>query len=386
MFSKPFAAPLIWAGAAVVVLSGCNVTETLNEKSKIDYRSASKGPALDVPPDLVSPRSDDRYKLPGSGDRTLSGFQRGQGAQQAATAAGVPVVPTVEGVRLERSGTQRWLVVNRPPEAVWPVIKTFWTDAGFVPVIESPENGLYETDWAENRARIPQDFIRRSIGKVFDSVYDSGTRDKFRTRLERVPGGTEVYVTHRGMEEVFDTKTKEKTVWVPRAPDPELEAEFLRRLMSRLGAPADTVAAAVPAQAAGAAAPAKAERAVIQGQGVDQRLLISEGFDQSWRQISLALDRGGFTVEDRDRSKGQFFVRYVDPETQAKLAEKPGFFSKLFGGGTKLDQTERFMLSVARSGEQATTVQVLDAKGAAVPPADRPTAGKILNLLRTQLN
>ena len=255
--------------------------------------------------------------------------------------------------------------------------------------IDSAETGIFETDWAENRAKIPQDFIRRSIGKVFDSVYDSGTRDKFRTRIERVKEGTEIYVTHRGMEEVYENQRKERLVWVTRAADTELEAEFLRRMMVRLGASNEGASAAaatvIQAGKPGAVAAAKAEKAVIQGKGADQQLAISEGFDQTWRQVSLALDRGGFTVEDRDRSKGQFFVRYVDPETQAKLAEQPGFLSKLFSG-SKPAQTERYQLNLERRGDQASSLVVRDAKGGPVPEADLPTMGKILNLLRTQLN
>jgi outer membrane protein assembly factor BamC len=368
-----------------LTLSACSVTDALNESSKIDYRSAKKGPGLEVPPDLVSPRSDDRYKVPEqTGDRTLSGFQRGQGVTP--NPGGPTVLPVVDGVRMERSGTQRWLVVNRAPEMVWPVLKSFWTESGFAPSVESSETGVYETDWAENRAKIPQDGLRKALGKVFDGLYDSGQRDKFRTRIERTKEGTEIYLTHRGMEEVYaNPQQKDRTVWVPRASDPELEAEFLRRLMSRLGFKQETVAAALPPTSPSAAA-VKPERAVIQGQGADQKLSIAEGFDQAWRQVSLALDRGGFTVEDRDRSKGQFFVRYVDPETQAKLSEKPGFFSRVFGGsGSKLDQTERFQLNVSRNGEQ-TSVEVRDAKGGVVPEADRPTVGKILGLLRSQIN
>jgi outer membrane protein assembly factor BamC len=371
--------------ALSLVLSACSVTDAITESSKVDYRSARKGPGLDVPPDLVSPRSDDRYKVPEqTGDRTLSGFQRGQATP--ATSTGAAVLPTVDGVRMERSGGQRWLIVNRAPEVVWPLLKSFWTESGFVASIDSAETGIFETDWAENRAKIPQDGVRKALGKVFEGIYDSGQRDKFRTRIERTKEGTEIYLTHRGMEEVYvNPQQKDRTVWVARPVDPELEAEFLRRLMGRLGVSKEAVAVALPSAGA-SATPVKPEKAVIQGQGADQKLNIAESFDQAWRQVSLALDRGGFTVDDRDRSKGQFFVRYVDPETQAKLSEKPGFFSRVFGGsGSKLDQTERFQLNVLRNGEQ-TSVEVRDAKGGAVPEADRPTVGKILSLLRNQIN
>ena len=42
-----------------------------------------------------------------------------------------------------------------------------------------------ETDWAENRANLPQTGLRKLIGKALDSVYDTGMRDMFRTRVEK---------------------------------------------------------------------------------------------------------------------------------------------------------------------------------------------------------
>ena len=56
-----------------------------------------------------------------------------------------------------------------------------------------------------------------------------------------------------------------------------------------------------------------------------------EPFDRAWRRVGLALDRVGFTVEDRDRQKGQYFVRYADADAEMnrKDAEKPGLLSKL---------------------------------------------------------
>ena len=47
--------------------------------------------------------------------------------------------------------------------------------------------------------------------------------------------GSEVYITHRGVQEVYTNTTKDSTVWQPRPSDPQLEATFLARLMSKLG-------------------------------------------------------------------------------------------------------------------------------------------------------
>ena len=50
----------------------------------------------------------------------------------------------------------------------------------------------------------------------------------------------------------------------------------------------------------------------------------------------MALDGGGFAVDDRDRSAGDYFVRYVDTDTGEKI-EQPGFFSRMFSGDKKAE-------------------------------------------------
>ena len=116
---------------------------------------------------------------------------------------------------MERAGTQRWLVVKGEPEEIWPVVKDFWHELGFLIKLELPEAGVMETDWAENRAKIPEDIIRNTLGRLLDSMYSTSERDKFRTRMERGEGGTtEIYISHRGMDEVMEGNVR--TVWQPR--------------------------------------------------------------------------------------------------------------------------------------------------------------------------
>jgi outer membrane protein assembly factor BamC len=285
-------------------------------------------------------------------------------------------------MRIERAGNERWLVVDRPPDAIWPVLREFWQEQGFVINIELPAEGIMETDWAENRAKIPQDVIRRTLGKVIDQLYSTGERDKFRTRLETGSGGTEVYISHRGMVEVLvsftGTGDKDTTVWQPRPSDPELEAEFLRRLMLKLGGDQQKVDAMVAASGQPGAPIAQLVRTADQGASLE----IRESFDRAWRRVGLALDRGGFTVEDRDRSQGIYFVRYIDPET-AKAA-KEGFFSKLFSS-SKPKPTEQYRV-VLVAQENATRVTVATKDGKALESeGDRKTGAQILALLREQM-
>jgi uncharacterized lipoprotein len=240
---KVFQVRLGVLAAAALLLSACSMLEG----GKIDYKSAGKGQPLEVPPDLTQLSRDSRYQVPG-GPVTASSYEVGQAAPALPTAA-----TTLGDVRIERAGQERWLVVNRPADKLWEPVREFWQENGFLLTIDQPALGIMETDWAENRAKIPQDFIRNILGKVIDSVYSTSERDKFRTRMERsASGGTEIYISHRGMEEVYNSANKDNTVWQPRPADPEMEAEFLRRLMVKLGTPADQAKALV------AAAPSRA--------------------------------------------------------------------------------------------------------------------------------
>lgn len=369
---------------AFTSLAGCSSVNSLLEPDRIDYKSAGKAPTLDVPPDLTQLQRDGRYTLPEAnrGVATASGYSMQQnqnpGTQPSAAAVAPKATPDV---RIERAGNQRWLVVKQTPETLWPQLKDFWQDYGFLINLELPQAGIMETDWAENRAKIPQDFVRSTIGKVFDSLYSTGERDKFRTRLERTADGyTEVYISHRGAEEVLVGKERESTVWSPRQSDPELEAEFLARLMSRLGV--EEVRAKDSVQNVALQAP----RAKLVKNSDASYVQVDESFDRAWRRVGLALDRVGFTVEDRDRSKGLYFVRYVDQDIDSQnTAQKKGFFSKLFSFGSTDDKArtaQRYQIAVKPAGDAASQVAVLNGEGL---PETSSSSAKILTLLNDQL-
>ena len=361
---------------ACVALVACGTFELPSKK--VEYKSAGKLAPLDIPPDLTRPSAEDRFVIPDSarGAATYSEYERERGGR-AESAGSSTVLPTQDDARVERAGSQRWLVVKGTPDQVWPVVKDFWQEIGFIVNVEMPEAGVMETDWAENRARIPDGFIRNTLGRLLDNVYSTSERDKFRTRLERgtQPGTTEVYISHRGMEEVYTSVQKEDTKWQPRPPSPELEAEMLRRLMVRMGVQQDRAKTAV----AVAAAP---QRAVLNKSQNGSALALNEQFDRAWRRVGLALDRVGFTVEDRDRSKGVYYVRYIDPNIDNQSAEKKGWFSRLkFWGGDDKQKNEQYRVVVKDAGERAE-VNVLNKEGGMEQSA---TANRILTLLYDQL-
>jgi outer membrane protein assembly factor BamC len=368
--SARYAALAVCIAAA---LAGCEGTTSPGKR--IDYKSTSSAPPLEIPPDLTTPRYDDRYSV-----STASGLAQ----QTASRPKQNDLLPTNAEARIVRAGSERWLVVKAPLEQVWGTTRQFWNENGFVIASEQPAIGLMETDWAENRAELPSDLLRRTIGKYVDIFYTTYKRDKFRSRLERGtdPGTVEIYISHRGMEQVptakIDNSSPAAFAWAVMPPSPELEAEMLSRLMLRFGT------SEPQAQAAVAQSTAQPERARIEraADGAPQ-LIVDDTFDRAWRRVGLALDRTGFTVVDRDRSKGVYFVRYADPESDmARKYKDSGWLSKLmFWKTNEPEKPEQYRILVAEAAPRSL-VSVQDPNGA---PDRTATGDKILALLKDQL-
>jgi outer membrane protein assembly factor BamC len=368
--------------SCLALIGGCSSINDVLSGDKVDYRSTSttRTSPLEVPPDLTQLTRESRYQQP-NGAVSASTFQSATAAAAAASAPAATTVVAPQEIgafRIERLGNDRWLSTTLAPEAIYPQVRTFWKDNGFNLVQDRPEAGVLETDWAENRAKLPQDFLRSAIGKVLDSAYSTGELDKFTTRIERTATGSDVFITHRGMAEVYVGQRNDSTVWQPRPGDPQLEAAFLARLMVKLGAKEEQARTTVAAASTAPSAPARAR--LVEGQPTPT-LQLDDGFDRAWRRVGIALDRSGFTVEDRDRGQGLYFVRYVDPASAGR--EEPNFFSRMFSR-KKSDPAAlaKYRVKVNSEGAATTTVAVLDSQG----KAETGEAGKrIVNLLLEDL-
>ncbi|MDP9045129.1 MAG: outer membrane protein assembly factor BamC [Pseudomonadota bacterium] len=354
------------ATALAVSLTGCSSLDSLMSGDKIDYRTSSgtgKSAGLEVPPDLTQLSRDSRYQLNASGSVSANDFQKATPNANALPTTAVAVAPAAAGdVRIERLGNDRWIHTTLTPEQVWPQVQAFWKERGFVIVEDTPAAGVMETDWAENRAKLPQDFVRASIGKVFDGAYSTGELDKFRTRVERAGAGSDIFITHRGMIEVYTGERRDSTIWQPRQPDPQLEGEFLSRLMLKMGGTEEAAKSAIAAGTSTASpgtagTPGGPARARLLADQPTPTLQVDDGFDRAWRRVGVALDRSGFTVEDRDRTQGIYYVRYIDPKFAGK--DEPNLISKLFSFGKKDDSAPaRYRVAVKGAGDQSTvTVQ-----------------------------
>ncbi|MBI0328864.1 outer membrane protein assembly factor BamC [Burkholderia plantarii] len=354
--------------------------------TKIDYKSDSKTKevSLAVPPDMMDETADQRSLPPQGGETSLSSLQQ---TQQVAPTADT-VVPPTQGMHLQREGTESWLVIDgQTPAEVWPQVRRFWQEQGFLLVIDQRDKGVMETDWNETHPSINQGLIRGVISKAMGNSYVTAERNKYRTRLDTAPnGGTYVFISQKGMREALTGPNNDSSKWETRPNDPALETEYLKRLMVVLGqndsrkvagggVPADAASApaapaAKPAGGNAAAAAIAAQNAANAGsQGprqssetadVPPEVTLGEPYDRSWLRVGLALDRANFTVDDRDRSKGLYYVRYVDPKDLSSAEQ--GFWSQLFHG-KKEKTAKQYLVNVKALTQDQTRVAVVDTSG-----------------------
>ena len=379
------------AAAAIASLSGCTFLGIDFNDDKVQYESSNSRANLEIPPDLTPIQNDNRFQVPAR-PGVVSANAEAEKARQAADAnapTASKIVPLTVRAKVMKEGTDRWLRVNAAPEQLWSVVQDFWPSVGLVVREQNPKTGYMETEWAENKAKLPQDIIRRTIGKVIDFAYSTGEQDQYRTRMERNDDGTtDIYISHRSMVEVVTGADKESTVWQPGPTDPTMEAEMLQRLALRIdaefnpNASAEAEAEAQKELAQQFKVEPVATRARIEN-GADGKaaaVVLTDNFDQAWRRMGLVLDRMDFEQVDRDRTAGWFLVRYLDPAYEAAQKEKRGFFTNLFSSAAVIDAPNYRIHLSGEGAETRVTVQGPDGGEDATG-----VAPNILGLLAEQL-
>ena len=400
--TKRFAVMLMAGG----LVAGCGTSSP----TKIDYKSDSKSKqvSLAVPPNMIDETSDQRSLPPQGGQTSLSTLQQVQA--QAPAANTLTVVPQVNGMHIQRDGTESWLVIdNKAPDQAWAPIRRFWQEQGFLLVVDQRDKGVMETDWNETHASINEGLIRDTLSKAMGNSYVSSERNKYRTRLEVAPnGGTYVFVSQKGMREALTGTNNDSSQWQAKPNDPGLEQEYLKRLMAALAladsrntqtadlspAGAQTAPNAATAGAKSAAAATAAQNVALSAQQPmpddaanttaaqfsSTELTLSEPYDRAWLRVGLALDRSNFTVDDRDASRGLYFVRYVDPKDLSSAEQ--GFWSQVFHG-KKEKVAKQYLVNVRAVTPDQTRVAVVDDKGA----IDQSSQAKqIMGLMVDQLH
>lgn len=370
---------LIAAGLSLTLLSGCSaLNEFMGKEESIDYKSTVRvGDPLSIPPDLTQANAETRFQAPitNTGALTYNQYAQTQADKPKMGEIVSNVLPEQDGIQVMRDGELRWLVIDKPAESIYPHLLDFWNNQGFTISSEDPSTGVMLTDWAENRAKIPDSWIRTLLSSVVDQVFDSGERERFRTRIERVNGKTEVYISHQHM---YESPTTDGAAfkWVHGKEDPGLNAVMLARLMVFLGTDLER------AQAQVAAVEAQDTQPIVQVQdtAAQRQLTLNEGFDRAWRRVGVAIDSAGFSVEDRDRSTGEYYIRYLDADSGEKI-EQPTIIGRLFRARNTAE-AQRMRIRVQAQGATVSVVQVLDEQGQVL---NTPTAGRIIQVLSTNM-
>jgi len=360
-------------------LTACSTNKLVSDRT-VDYKKEREvGEDLEIPPDLTRTSGSEALAipdLPSAETATYSAYAAQ--SQPSRRHRGDPeVLPEIKNITVERDSDQRWLQIKAPPDEVWPEVVSFWRENGIPLVVQDPSVGVMETGWLENRADIKSDWLTDTVRGVFSGLYTAATRDQYRVRLEAgsQANSTELFLTHRGMQQkITSASDTERPVWEHRPNDPELEAEMLRRIMVYLGAAEDHAARALAQQESD-----KPRSQLMRDRDGQPSLIIDESFPTAWRLTGVALDRVGFAVEDRDRSKGIYYVRYRDP---MRYQKKEGLLSKLaFWSSDEKEKPIEYRLVLVQVEEQ-TKAMVLDENGNRDTSA---TASRILTLLQEQI-
>jgi len=356
--------------AALIVGCSSGPSSIVIQDKKYEYRRVVQIDPLEVPPDLTSSGIDERMAVPDIAPRDTATFS--DYTRERSGVSGDVVLADIEGVQVERAGDKRWLLINAEPARVWDAMRRFWKQSGFTVKREDAALGILETEWHENAAAVPASGFRRMMTAIAGPLHTIPVRDRFRVRLESVAGGnTELFLTHQGIIE--EEGSLGSPVWRHRPNDPELEAEMLYRLMTFWGVDQGIARAQVDE-----AAP-QAEKATLTTTENSTSLLVEDAFARAWRRVGVALDRIGFAVEDRDRSRGTYLVRYHDPDADSG---SEGVLAKLaFWKASGDEESALYNVKLKDDGDR-TRIAVGDESGMLV---NNSTTRRILELLYEEL-
>jgi len=324
-----------------IVLSGCGALPALDEvvpDNTKEYRKAETMPPLDVPPDLSTARINDEIAGNQQGAATYSEFE------EAATnplASKYDITPETKP-SLSGEGEKRHLIVPSSSEDTWKKLLSFWSQKGVEIKRQDDRIGLMDT----------------VIG-VDDYAY--------RLRLERgdISKQSLVYVGAAGVEA-----------------NAQKNEAMLRQLAEFLGLVHQEEQAKVAAERAASPQAATVTATLMDEGAGHQALLVEQDFPDVWRRVGRVLDSKGFAVEDRDRSRGTYFVHYIDPFNKAE-ADDEGLLSKLAFWKDDAEKTPEEFYNIKLISDAANTkIIILDAEGTRT---SSETAKRLLSLLQEQL-
>ena len=359
----------------VVNVSACSVVDNfMDTKNRINYKNNHSVKNLEFPPDLTAPEFDMAFALPADGVVNASSLGNATSGGYTIDGRKISVLPEDTNIKVGGQGNVRWLDVAAPAEVLWPKIRDFWRSVGIAVKRDEPKIGIMETEWAENRAGLPMDWFRRSLGKMFQAAYDAGTRDRYHLRIEKPDANTtRIFLTHKGAEKVV---TNTVSGWELRPANHELEAEMLNRLKAFLQGDVGAAKGSISTDKLNQTT-SLVNLVTQEGQPI---LQINDNYKRAWVLTGIMLDRMGLVSEKRNQAAGIYEVKYQGDEADTT---KRGFFSRLFGGQkTLLVKGRSYQVHVEDAGK-LSVVRIMDEEG---KPLDKKLARLVLTRLKKEFD
>ncbi len=283
-----------------------------------DYLKAKEGPPLVVPEDLSSTSIQNTMAIPQiSSTQRHVNFEGGAPRPEAIYAR-----EEAEGVKIQKLGDQRWLLVPQPPAVVWPKVKQFFADNGVAIELEQPQTGRIDTEWMTISSKAARDVVRLSISDAKQAAGVATGRDRVRVLIE--PGirdrSTEIHLRYEN-----DSKSMPHEDVMPAQSDiVEVETQLLNELGGYIAA--NVADASISFVARNISTQSKAE---LQRDASDlPTLRLNLDFDRAWATVNQALHEAKLDVTDVDRSAGVFYVTVTDQMLNQE--EKPSIWTRWF--------------------------------------------------------
>ena len=263
-----------------------------------DYLDAREHPVIQVPEGLDNQALGQLYAVPEVAEPLVPEVRTGILRPQP---LGTSLLE--EEIKVQSLGDRRWVWINRAPAEVWPRVRNILNTNDVAVARADAAEGLIETVWVE-----------------FDE--DPGNLHRYRLNIEQ---GMQVDTTEVSISHAVMPKDGEVPPWPESSLADERERTMADFLASGLAGDASAGSVSLLAQAIGTGA--KVEMVAVAD--ADPYLLIKLGYDRSWASVAHSVSRDEFLLVDQDRTRGLFYVNLKEDVER----DKPGFFSRMLGGG-----------------------------------------------------
>ena len=378
--------------AAATALSGCGIfgQDGYFRDRGDDYQMADSLPPLQMPQGVTTKQQEELYEIPQiSGD-----VERGEFVVPRPQALSVNA--GLDRVKIQKLGNRRWVLVNQPPDEVWPQLHYFLRSAGLQLAYSDAGAGTMETTWL-------------TFGD------DSKTKDKYRLQVESgvQPDTTEVHVRHLAVP--IDTPASGGVNWPSQSTSQEREGWMIDEMSSSLAADNSGASASLVAQAIGGG---KVKVQVMEPAGKEPYIALDLAMGRAWATVAHALNTGAYRLHQEDSDIGVFYVTYDQDrelteedegwfsgwksdkeDKKAKAAEafslqqvlanidlagqpEPALFNNLQGVGGAADANIPGYLVVVRDSDGTIEVRIRNTRGL---PLSRSKASELLMAIRQNL-